>query len=162
MNYEDYFNFYQNYNSYGAYNENQYRGRSRWEETNSYDPFDKLKVIHTPTYKAPERIRTKIRRFELPNISLTKRINSWKVATNQKDALELYIEVEGEGKTAIPTSIATRIRNNQIVIKEEEEEIIIVRSRRVRKEVWTLKRLLWECLKESQYVEFEEITNSSI
>lgn len=170
---------YNRYNSYGeVYAEFLYRmasarrarrKQSRQEYPNDdYNPFQKEPVvIYKPIYKHPEPIRTKIRRFELPKIEVYLRTNTWKVATNQKDTVIYRIAVEGEGSGEIPKVIADKIREGSLYIEEysKYKHSAYIKARRygyIKTEAWSLRRLLWECLKESQYVEFEEIKADSL
>lgn len=124
-----------------------------------------LKVIYTPEYTPPERKypKFKTKTIEDLEIRLVSRIFGDNLISSvypHNDLLDyqnLTLHVENIGYLDLPLEIQTKINKGIILILEFEVNKYRSYGRRIKREYWSLKKLLWECLKESQYVEFEEI-----
>lgn len=169
-----------NWQEYYFYHQNQYSSttedakRAYYENTQSQANKAKeneLKIIVTPEYTPPERRFPKFKTANLEDLKISlvteyskspyNKVKIYMSISLHNDLTEydsILLHVEGIGYKEIPLDIHLRINRGNILIKEYEVGKIRVRQRQIRKEFWSLERLLWECLKESQYVEFEEIT----
>ena len=162
--YSKYFNedaTFGDFDSFDTFYKRRRAGSSNPYSNMGKDSSGTLKIISTPEYKHPERLRPKFRRFELPEITIKQIVNTLAYATNQKDSTRTVIHVEGEGHCEIPRKFLNRIKSKEIILikdYEENEERYYMGSRQIKRQFWSYERLLWECLKESQYVDFEEIS----
>lgn len=115
-------------------------------------------IIYKPSYKPlPRRYPFKKRRLEdlSKDIKICKGVES--LFTDYISLVSSYyardILILEDQKVIVPEKVFNKVRENRIDIKIDN--LTIIRPRR--RKTWSMTKFLWECLKESQYVEFEEI-----
>lgn len=122
---------------------------------------NKPKIIHTPEYKPAERRFPNFRNLKKEDlvICVTNGIMAFHMGiSSSKDNMTL--RVRGIGETLIPDEVRKKIVEDRVEIAWDWNgcaSFINMRARGIKRTYWSPIRLLWECLKASQYVEFEEI-----